>query len=200
MSVIKKVVQVLIMGAIITSGVVSSVGATGAKAVSKGTNVGWNNYNIQWESSKKLTANKMNKVLKKRGKSSKVRNGNYGKIIMDKSKKYGISPSILFGMFVWETGWGSSYRFTKYNNVGGIKCMRGYGCYRGYATFKSVNQAFDKKASLLSGKLYVGSGRTTYLRVVQRYSPSNPRNYVANVGSIIEKNLGEKPIKRSKIK
>lgn len=158
----------------------------------------WTKYDIRTQPSKELTAKKINKVLKKKGKSAKARNSNIGDIIMKESKAHGISPSVLFSMFVIETGWGSSKLFKNHNNVGGLTCMKGYKCTGNWTHFNSVKSSFHKKAEILSGKLYVESGRVKLGQVLSRYaSPSNASSYSAKVGSIMQNNLHQKYVSKN---
>lgn len=153
----------------------------------------WTKFDIRTEPSKDITAHKINTVLKAKGKSSKARNGNIGGHIMKASEKHKINPAVLFSMFAYETGWGSSKLFKSNNNVGGITCMRGYKCTGNWTKFKSVGQSIDKKAQILAGNLYVKSGRTKLGNVLNRYaSPSVYKTYSANIGNIMSRNLNQK--------
>lgn len=155
----------------------------------------WTKYDIRTQPSKILTAKKINMVLKKKGKSSKARNSHIGDIIMEESKAHGISPSVLFSMFVIETGWGSSKLFKKHNNVGGLTCMKGYKCSGNWTHFKSIKSSFHKKAEILSGKLYVKDGRVKLGQILSRYaSPTIASSYSAKVGTIMQMNLNQKYI------
>lgn len=152
----------------------------------------WTKFDIRTVAPKHLTAKTINAVLDKKGKSAKVKKLDIGTMIMKESKAHGISPSVLFSMFVYETGWGGSSLFKYHNNTGGITCMTGYKCSGKWTSFKSVEESFHKKASLLSGKLYVQSGRVKLGSVLSRYaSPYVASTYSSDLGKIMKTNLNQ---------
>lgn len=157
----------------------------------------WAYFDVRSQSNGDVTAERMNKVAKVMGKTTKMRNANIGDMIMKASKKYNINAGIIFAMTMYETGWGSSNQFVNLNNTGGMECMTGYACEGRWTKFDSLEDSIDRKAKLLAGHLYVGSGRVTLYDIISRYAPSfenNVNQYVNDIGRINEVYLGQKPL------
>lgn len=153
----------------------------------------YSNFDIRTSSN--LTAEHINAVMATYGKSDKLRRGNVGESIMSASNKYGINSALLASMLIYETGWGSSDAFLRKNNVGGLQCMpEAIDCSERWAKFSTMDASIHAKARLLSGKAYVGQGRTTLSLVVQKYAPSHENDvskYVNTIGNFMVQYFGQ---------
>lgn len=154
----------------------------------------WGNYDIRTKPNDRLTAELIDEQFAKNGKGGVLLN--HGKVFMEAGEKNGINPGILVGFAVVESGWGTSSKAKKNNNLGGIKCRADFPCRGGFAVFESPAHSIQVQAELLSGRMYFGDGRYTLKSILERYAPPSDGNtlygsggYIAVIGGLMEGRL-----------
>lgn len=152
----------------------------------------WGNYDVRTVPNSNLTADLLNEVFDKYGQGGVLLG--LGGAIMDAGEKNGINPGILAGFIIHETGWGRSNYAINNNNLGGVKCRKGFECRNGFTVFDSPVHSIQVQAELLAGSTYVGDGLITLKQILERYAPPSDGNtlygsggYIAVVGSLMEK-------------
>lgn len=87
-----------------------------------------------------------------------------GAVFMEMERKYGVSASFMAAIATQESSCGASARARRVNDCFGMT-----GARRGYA---SIDENIEAAFKLVSGRLYVGSGRKTPHRIGSRYCAS----------------------------
>jgi hypothetical protein len=85
--------------------------------------------------------------------------------------KYGVDPSLLMAMSMFETGNGTSRMVNRQNNVAGITNPGG----KSYRTFETVDDSIDYMASNLK-RNYIDKGITSIESIAAKYAPVGASN------------------------
>lgn len=106
-------------------------------------------------------------------------------------KQYGIDPAFALAFFRQESTYGL-YGMAKVTlSLGNIQCVDGYECYKGFSKYTSWQQGYEAWYKLISGDMYVKSGKTTVDAIVGQYesgsSSSDIQAYVSSVESSVDK-------------
>lgn len=148
----------------------------------------WKDYDVRTKLDG-LTAEKIDNYIKSKGHADGALGG-IGSTIIDISNKTGINAGVLLGMTINESGWGTSYLSTHFNNFGGVTCKKGYKCEfykdRQWTVFDSKEHSLRIQAELIMGDMYVKSGRTTIEKVLLRYAPPSDGNNLYGAGGYMD--------------
>lgn len=111
-------------------------------------------------------------------------------------KLYGIDPVWALAIFWNESNFGRAGEARESKSIGNLRCLdqAHYGdlhtwCQDGYAWFPDWQAGIIACYRLLAGPLYVGSGRVTIARIIERWAPAgdgnNPAHYIAVVEAAV---------------
>lgn len=85
--------------------------------------------------------------------------------------QYGVDPTLLAAISMWETGRGTSSMAKNKNNVGGMYDSKNKTFY----TYGSIDEGIEAMARNLA-KNYINQGLTTIPQIQQKYAPSGAAN------------------------
>jgi hypothetical protein len=99
-----------------------------------------------------------------------------GQTLYDDGVQNDIDPAYALAFFLHESSYGTAGVARYTHSLGNMRCMTGYACSGGYASFTSWEQGYHAFYSLLESATYIGGGRVTIEQIVPVWAPPSDHN------------------------
>ncbi len=100
----------------------------------------------------------------------------FGQTLYDLGMKSGIDPVWALSIFKHESHYGREGMAVSTHSLGNIKCSPGYTCIGAFRSYPTWEAGAADWFTLMQGKPYLASGRTTIGAIIQEYAPSDDGN------------------------